>query len=83
MEKDIHWQGIIDHAIDGGGYTGVEYTKKEQRVDDQSAIEDVISGIKATSLDDEESDEFEEYSKIIEETINDALDTYSNDSSRN
>ena len=34
-------------------------------------------------LDDEESDEFEEYSKIIEETINDALETYSNDSSRN
>ena len=57
MEKDPHWQGIIDHAIDGGGYTGVEYTKKEQRVDDQSAIEDVISGIKATSLDDEDSDD--------------------------
>ena len=53
LENDPNWKSMIEHAIDGGGYTGVEYTKKEQRVEDHSAIEDVISGIQDTDLDDE------------------------------
>lgn len=34
-------------------------------------------------LDEEESNDYEEYSKLIEDTINDAVETYSNDSNRN
>ncbi|KAL9188336.1 hypothetical protein ACHAXT_006714 [Thalassiosira profunda] len=57
LEKDANWESMIHHAVDGGGYTGVEYTKKEQRVDSRAAIEDVISGLEATNLDDDSSDE--------------------------
>ena len=53
LENDPNWKSMIEHAIDGGGYTGVEYTKREKRVEDHSAIEDVIRGIQDTALDDE------------------------------
>ncbi|KAL7534989.1 hypothetical protein ACHAXR_006195 [Thalassiosira sp. AJA248-18] len=57
LENDPNWRSIIDHALDGGGYTGVEYTKKGQRNDSRSAIEDVIRGFQATSIQDEKSDD--------------------------
>merc|ERR1712194_918192 len=58
LENDPNWKSMIEHSLDGGGYTGVEYTKTEQRNDASStAIEDLISGIQATTLNDENTDE--------------------------
>lgn len=48
---------MIEYVVDGGGYTGVEYTKKEQRNDSGYAIEDVFSGIHNTEEDEKKDDE--------------------------
>ena len=54
LENDSNWETMIDHVVNGGGYTGVEYEKRNRRNYDGSAIEDVIRGINADYSDDED-----------------------------
>jgi len=55
LENDANWESMIDYVINGGGYTGVEYKKKDQRNNDGSSIENMIRGIHVDNSDDEDS----------------------------
>lgn len=55
LDKDPHWRRIIGHALDGGGYTGVEYTKNKSHGVSVPAIEDLIQGFQAIAIQEEES----------------------------
>lgn len=57
LENDSNWKSMIEYAIDGGGYTGVDYVKKEERNDSGHAFEDVISGIHSTAQDEDSDDD--------------------------
>lgn len=58
LENDPSWKSMIEHAIDGGGYTGTDYTKKEQRDDSVSAITDMLGGIQLQDDDSVDDDDF-------------------------
>ena len=45
LENDSNWKSMIEYVVDGGGYTGVDYTKKELRNDDTNDIQDEFDGI--------------------------------------
>ena len=66
LENDPNWKSMIDHTLYGGGYTGVEYSKKEQRGDSpRSAVEGVISGFHTTEEDeDSDDDDFVHVSQV-------------------
>jgi len=54
LENDPNWKSFIDYCIDGGGYTGAEYVKVEQRNDSGTAIDEVIGSMQSISLDEDE-----------------------------
>ena len=54
LETDNNWKALIDHAIQGGGYTGVEYTQRSERQDERSVAQDVFSGFHEDSSSGEE-----------------------------
>ncbi|KAL3776572.1 hypothetical protein ACHAW5_000336 [Stephanodiscus triporus] len=55
LENDSNWESMIDYVINGGGYTGVEYKKKDPRNNAGSSIENVIRGIHVDNSDDEDT----------------------------
>lgn len=64
LENDPNWKSMIEHAIDGGGYTGVEYTRKEERNDSESAIEDLIFGFQSATVEGGGSDDDDMFVEI-------------------
>lgn len=56
LAKDSNWESMIDYVRDGGGYTGVNYTKRSQCTHDESAFEDLIRGINDDSSDNDDTD---------------------------
>jgi len=55
LENDPNWKSMIDYCIDGGGYTGVDYVKMEDRDESGTAIDEVISGMQSINLDEDDS----------------------------
>jgi hypothetical protein len=46
LENDSNWGSMIEYVVDGGGYVGVDYTKRNQRSNhDVLAIENQFDGI--------------------------------------
>ena len=46
LENDSNWNSMIEYVVDGGGYVGVDYTKRNQRSNhDVLAIENQFDGI--------------------------------------
>ena len=50
LEEDPNWRLLIEHAIHGGGYTGVKFVKRADRHDQSADVEDVINGLSSIDL---------------------------------
>ena len=57
LENDPYWKSMIEYCVDNGGYTGVDYVKKEERDDSDSAVNGIISGMQSINLEDEQSED--------------------------
>lgn len=56
LAEDSNWESMIDYVRDGGGYTGVNYTKRNRCTHDKSAFEDLIRGIHDDGSDNDDTD---------------------------
>jgi superfamily I DNA and/or RNA helicase len=54
LENDSNWGSMIEYVVDGGGYVGIDYTKRSQRRSnhDVFAIENQFDGIHINEDDD-------------------------------
>ncbi|KAL7547350.1 hypothetical protein ACHAWF_010666 [Thalassiosira exigua] len=57
LENDPNWKSMIDHAVAGGGYTGVDYEKDDVRQSSRSAFEDTIVGFHNINLNETKGDD--------------------------
>ena len=60
LENDPNWKSMIDFCVDGGGYTGVDYVKMEERNEAGAAVEEIVEGMQAVALDQEEASDGDE-----------------------
>ena len=60
LENDPNWKSMIDFCVDGGGYTGVDYVKMEERNESGAAVEEIVKGMQAVALDQEEASDGDE-----------------------
>jgi hypothetical protein len=73
LENDSNWNSMIEYVVDGGGYVGVDYTKRSQRSNqDVLAIENLFNGIHNNDSDhdfvhvshDDDDDDFVDISHV-------------------